>query len=325
MRTTRAEGPWMALSVLLVLTGTALTLGGGHAAAAPARSRWGADYFPNVPLVNQDGKTLRFYDDVIKGKVVAINFIYTSCHDSCPLETAKLRQVQEVLGDRVGRDIFMYSITIDPEHDTPAVLKKYAQKFGVGPGWQFLSGNKADIALIRTKLGLYRDEGQEEDLSDHNTSLIVGNEPAGQWIKRTPYDNPKVLAAVLGDELFNYKVAKPGAKSYADAVRLPKLGRGEYLFRTRCTSCHTVGGGDAVGPDLLGVVDKRDRGWLARWLKVPDQMLAEKDPIAMALYARYKELPMPNLKLNDVDAQALIDYLQAESRRAADIKPNRLP
>ena len=104
----------------------------------------------------------------------------------------------------------------------------------MGPGWQFLSGNKADIALIRTKLGLYRDEGQEEDLSDHNTSLIVGNEPAGPSMERISfYDNPKVLAAVLGDELFNYKVAKPGVKSYADTIRLPKLGQGEYLFRTR--------------------------------------------------------------------------------------------
>lgn len=83
----------------------------GHAAAAPAGSPWGANYFPNIPLVNQDGKTLRFYDDMIKGKVVAINFMYATCHDACPLETAKLRQVQEALGDRVGKDILLnYSV-----------------------------------------------------------------------------------------------------------------------------------------------------------------------------------------------------------------------
>jgi protein SCO1/2 len=236
------------------------------------------------------------------------------------LETAKLCQVQDLLGERVGRDVFIYSISIDPERDTPAALKRYAEKFKVKPGWEFLTGNKADIKLLRTKLGLYREESEGENLTEHNTSLIVGNEATGQWIKRSPFDNPKVLASVLGDQLHNYRVPKAGAKSYAEVPPMPKFTRGEYLFRTRCQSCHTVGAGDTAGPDLWGVVDKRDRAWLVRWLKVPDQMLKEKDPIAMALYAKYKELPMPNLKLNDVDASALIDYLEAESRRVGDVK-----
>ena len=90
---------------------------------AVADGPWGADYFPNVPLITQDWVTVRFYDDLLKGKKVAINLIYTSCKDECPLETARLVQVQQLLGDRVGKDFFFYSISIDPQWDTPAVLK----------------------------------------------------------------------------------------------------------------------------------------------------------------------------------------------------------
>ena len=97
-------------------------------------ARWGAGYFPNVTLTTQDGEQVRFYDDLVKGKIVAINLIYTTCKYACPLETARLAQVQKLLGDRMGRDVFFYSITIDPEHDTPAVLKAYAEKYQAGPG-----------------------------------------------------------------------------------------------------------------------------------------------------------------------------------------------
>src|SRR5712675_286140 len=103
-------------------------------------SPWGADYFPNVPLVNQDGVVLRFYDDLLKGKAVAVNLIYTHCSASCPLETAKMAQVQRLLGDRVGKDVFFYSISIEPAHDTPEVLRAYAKRFRAGRGWLFLTG-----------------------------------------------------------------------------------------------------------------------------------------------------------------------------------------
>jgi protein SCO1/2 len=110
--------------------------------------RWGSNYFPNVPLVDQDGKTVHFYDDLIKGKSVVLDMIYTHCVDSCPLETARLVQVQKMLGDRVGKDIFFYSITIDPKRDTPKVLKQYAENYHVGPGWNFYTGKPEDITFI---------------------------------------------------------------------------------------------------------------------------------------------------------------------------------
>jgi protein SCO1 len=310
MTTMSATGFWKAMTAFLLAL-AALTFGGG-AAAAPAGSPWGANYFPNTVLVNQDGKTVRFYDDLVKDKVVLINFIFTRCGASCPLETAKLRQVQEVLGERVGKDIFMYSISIDPDYDTPAVLKEYAQKFNVGPGWQFLTGKEADITVLRKKLGLVEDK---ESRDQHTNSLIVGNDRTGRWLHRSTFDNPKVLAAVLTDRLMNYAQASVGKKSYAQAPTALTLDAGEDLFRRRCQVCHTVGAGPTVGPDLLGVTDKRDRAWLSRWLKAPDEMLAAKDPIAVALYAQFRKLPMPNLRLSDADVEVLIGYLQGASRR----------
>src|SRR5215469_17403526 len=85
-------------------------------ACTPAHTqsnRWGAGYFPNLPVVTQDGKTLKFYDDVIKGKMVLIDFIYTNCPDLCPLTTARLAQVEEKLSDIVGHDLFLVSLTVD--------------------------------------------------------------------------------------------------------------------------------------------------------------------------------------------------------------------
>lgn len=95
--------------------------------------RWGKDYVPNVPVVTHDGQVLKFYDDLIQDRIVVISFIYASCQDICPLAMARLAEVQERLGNRVGRDIFFYSISIKPEHDTPARLKHYANAFRAAP------------------------------------------------------------------------------------------------------------------------------------------------------------------------------------------------
>ena len=112
---------------------------GGAVWAAPNDNPWGADYFPNVPLVTQDGKTVMFYDDLLKDKKVLVDFIFAKCEDGCPLDTANMARVQKLLGSSVGKDIFMYSITLDPEHDTPEVMKEYADRWTAPsrryPGW----------------------------------------------------------------------------------------------------------------------------------------------------------------------------------------------
>lgn len=313
--------PLPAGTALLLLLATVLTVWTTPATAAgDASSIWGADYFPNIPLVTHEGKQVKFFDDLIKDKVVVINFIFTSCPDVCPLETARLREVQKILGDRVGQDVFMYSISIDPDVDTPEVLKRYAQRFEAGPGWLFLTGSKADTTHLRRKLGLYR-EG-EATLSQHSTNLIIGNQKTGRWTKVSPYENPYIIATQVGSWLHNWKLPPRTGQDYASAPEVRTISKGEGLFRTRCAACHTIGVEDAaksakeaLGPDLLNVHRKRDRVWLTRWLKEPDKMLAEKDPLAMALLAEWNNVPMPNLRLTESDVQDLLTYIAEESHR----------
>jgi protein SCO1 len=282
--------------------------------AASASNRYGANYFPNVPLTTQDGTKVHFYDDVIKGKIVVIDLIYTQCVDSCPLETARLVQVQKMLGDRVGKDIFFYSISIDPTHDTPAVLKAYAEKYHVGPGWTFLTGKKEDIDLVSKKLGLYT-EPDPNDRDGHTPSVILGNEPTGQWMRNSATDNARFLSLIIGNWLDSYKHAKPmDAKANYDQVApIDMSDKGRYIFATHCAACHTIGHGDKIGPDLLGVSNIRERGWLAKFISTPDKVLAEKDPIATALFEKYKQVIMPNLRLAPVDLESLLNFLQTQT------------
>lgn len=295
-----------------VLLATAAAMLGPAPAIAAALG--GPGYFPNVPLTTQDGKVVHFYDDLLKGKSVVINLIYTRCTFSCPLETAKLSQVQRLLGDRVGKDIFFYSISIDPKHDTPKALKAYATKFHVQPGWLFLTGKKEDINLISKQLGL-------SSLTDaanpdgHQPALLIGKEATGEWMMNSAVDNPQFLATTILHFLEGYN-AKP-VKSYADMGPLHNVGKGEYLFQSRCTACHTIGKGAGLGPDLLNVTTLRDRAWLARYVAVPDRVLAAGDPIAKKLFARYPNVRMPNLGLSAEEVDALLPYMEQQSRAAA--------
>lgn len=294
-----------------------LILGSSATWAAPKGSPWGADYFPNIELVDQDAKTVHFYDDLIKDKVVVVNFIYTQCGDTCPAQTASLRQVYRLLADRMGKDIFFYSISIDPKQDTPKALKEYAESFKVGsePGWRFLTGKKEDTILLRKKLGLFREGVGADKLSEHNTSFLIGNEKTGRWMKRSAFDEPKVLAWLIGSSLSDFKAGRrEGMVSYAKAQQIPKMGKGEELFSSRCDSCHSLGDEEGIGPGLLNVTEKRDRKWLARWIKTPDKLLAEKDPIATALFNQYKKVLMPNFRLSDSDVEAIIKYMEDSSK-----------
>ncbi len=310
----RIHGAVALLALLFV------ALGWGIARGSP----WGANYFPNVPLTTHDGKTVRFFDDLIKDKVVAINFIYTRCPDTCPLETAQLVRVQKIMGERLGKDVFFYSISIDPEHDTPQVLSEYRDRFNAR--WTFLTGKKSDIVLLRKKLGLYIEEIQDGS-NNHNVNMMIGNQSTGRWMKRSPFENPYVLADQLGNWLSGWKAARKGG-DYADAPKLRNIPRGEQIFRTRCVTCHSLTGEeaqDALGPDLLAVTRRREPRWLFDWLKAPDQMLKKKDPIAMALYDKYNRLAMPNMRLNQEEAVALLDYIEDETRRLIGAPPEDPP
>ena len=285
--------------------------------AAAGQAGRSANRFPNVTLTTQDGASVRFYDDLIKGKIVAINLIYTTCKYACPLETARLSQVAKLLGDRMGRDLFFYSITIDPDHDTPAVLKEYAAKYQAGPGWTFLTGKQQDIELISKKLGLYS-EPDPSNPDGHQPFLLVGNEATGQWMRNSAVDNPKFLSRTIGDWLNSWQTARKPTKSYADVPTLT-FDQGEYTFRNHCAACHTIGRGDHLGPDLLGVATTRDRDWLTQFIVDPDKVRTAGDPIALALRAKYKQVVMPSLDLGAGDAAVLIDYIDRQSRAVRDV------
>lgn len=295
-----------------MIAAAALCIFSGRDAVASG-PRWSAGYFPNVPLITQDGKTVHFYDDLLKGKTVAIDLIYTHCVDSCPLETARLAQAQKLLGARVGKDIFFYSITIDPKRDTPAVLKAYAEKYHAGPGWLFLTGKPADIDLISKKLGLYSDP-DPDNRDGHTTQLLVGNVPTGQWMQNSATEDPHFLSIQLETYINGWKGRRTvPTQSYAEAKVLNVKARGQYLFATRCVACHTIGHGVRIGPDLLGVTNVRDHAWLAKFIQKPDEMIAAKDPIAVYLYNKYKQVQMPNVNLGPQDVQYLIEYLEKET------------
>lgn len=146
------------------------------------RERLAERSFPNVTLTTHDGRKVKFYDDLLKDKIVIINFMYIRCQGTCPGTTANLVKVQKLLGDRVGKDIFMYSITLKPEEDSARDLAAYANAYKVGPGWKFLTGDPKDIELLRQKLGFIdRDPVRDANKSNHIGMLRWGNEPQTLW------------------------------------------------------------------------------------------------------------------------------------------------
>jgi protein SCO1 len=296
------------LAALPLLPFALLAAALGSAGSAVA-GRWGADYFPNVELTTQDGQKVRFYDDLLKDKMVAVNVLYTRCQDECPLETARLAQMKKALGRHMGRDFFIYSISMDPEHDTPEVLKAYAARFHTGPGWLFLTGRPEDIRLVTRKLGLSR-QSDAVNKDGHAATLMVGNVAKEQWMRHSAADNPAFLATSIAN-FFHWPLDSRG-RNYAEAQPIT-ADPGQLMFHSRCSACHTVGQGDRIGPDLRGVTARREHAWLARYLAEPDRMRAEGDPIANALLDKYGGVPMPNLGLGSNDVAVLIGYLRAQS------------
>jgi len=146
---------------------------------APARVQSPAEkYFSDVELINQDGQKMRFYSDVLKDKVVVINTFFTTCTGVCPPINRSLERVQDALGDRLGKDAFLISMSVDPETDTPSRLKEYSRRFHARPGWIFLTGKKENVDWALYKLGQY-----VETKDGHTTIIIIGNEPKGLWKK----------------------------------------------------------------------------------------------------------------------------------------------
>jgi protein SCO1/2 len=157
-------------------------------------------YFTNTELLTQNGKTVRFYTDVLKGKVVVINCFFATCPGSCIPMNRNFEKIQALLGDKLGKEVFLVSITVDPEIDTPAVLKKYATTLNARPGWIFLTGQKTNVDLVQKKLGQY-----VVDKNSHQNILIIGNVRTGLWKKAfglaKPEEIAKIIESVVSDNL----------------------------------------------------------------------------------------------------------------------------
>lgn len=168
------------------------------ASVAAAKTVPRSVYFPNTIVQTQNGMKLRFYDDVIKGKIVVINMMYAVCTGICPGNTANLLQVQKALGNRLGKDILMVSMTLQPQFDTPQALLDYVKRYDIQPGWIFLTGQPKEMDVIRRKLGFFNDDPKiDGDLANHTGMVRVGNERLDRWFMVPALSRPQQMARAI--------------------------------------------------------------------------------------------------------------------------------
>ncbi|MEG0858723.1 MAG: SCO family protein [Pseudomonas sp.] len=196
---------WVALLVCLWILSSVALAHEGHAPQASAET--GANtavtptagthdaqtYFTDSLVQDQNGRSLRFYSDVLKDRVVLLNVIFTNCSDACPLITRKLREVREAMGAEQASKVTFISLSSDPTNDTPQVLKAFAEKQGVdGPNWLFLTGDKAQMDLVLMRLGHLIPSPEQ-----HSTQLIAGDVANKRWSKIRPDAPPVAIAQRL--------------------------------------------------------------------------------------------------------------------------------
>jgi protein SCO1/2 len=302
----------------LVLVGTMLAIASLCGAPATAGdSPWGKDYLPNNRVVDQDNRSLSFYDDALKGKITILSFIYTTCRDICPVVTARLSQLEEKLGSVVGRDVFFVSISIDPENDTPDKLKEYARAFSAGPSWLFLTGTPENMEAIRYKLG----ERSGGKISQHRNEILLYNDNNGVWERASVFGDLNTLTETVRamDPAWRSQAARnPSAGIVKETTAASTMGAvpaiglpGEALFIKVCASCHTIGQGQKVGPDLVNLTSRRDRAWVSSYITDPNTARAQDTPVVRELITKFPMVRMPNLGLSDADVTDVIAYIEA--------------
>jgi protein SCO1/2 len=169
------------------------------AVATPARSAAGEPaptqaqkYFTDTKLIDKDGKTMRLYSDLIRGRSVVIDTFFTTCTSICPRLNKRMADIQGWLGDRLGKDVYLISISVDPEHDTPPRLVEYAKRSKARPGWYFLTGPRPNVDFVLRKLGHFIDSPD-----DHTSIFLVGNDRTELWKKVQGFANAKDVIAVV--------------------------------------------------------------------------------------------------------------------------------
>jgi protein SCO1/2 len=149
---------------------------------------------PDVALVNQHGERVHFYRDLVKGRVVAINFIFTTCSTVCPVLGVQFSTLQELMGDRVGRDVTLISLSVDPVVDTPQRLKAWSERFDGGPGWTLLTGPKREVEALLKALHVFTPDKQA-----HTPTILIGNDATGTWRRTYGLVESAALADMLSE------------------------------------------------------------------------------------------------------------------------------
>lgn len=149
---------------------------------------------PDVAVVDQDGKPLRFYTDLVAGKTVVLNFVFTTCTTICPPMGATFAKLQSLLGERAGREVFLVSVSVDPSVDTPQRMKEWGAKFGAGPGWTLVTGKREEITQLLKSLGVFT-----PDRADHSPLVLIGNDPAQHWTRTYGLTPPAKLTELIAE------------------------------------------------------------------------------------------------------------------------------
>lgn len=212
------------LSLLLVAGPVAAQHEHHHPAAPPEQERVDGLQIPDVPLVDQDGRPVRFASDLVRDRVVAVNFVFTTCTTICPPMGATFGKLRQLLGERAGRDVHLISVSVDPRTDTPERLKAWAGKFGAGPGWTLVTGEPAEVVRLLKALGAYT-----PDIKDHSPLVLVGNAAKGEWTRAYGLAPPAKLAELL--DAAAAPTLQQAARSYfGDIPLVDQNGRTQRLY-----------------------------------------------------------------------------------------------
>jgi len=179
---------------------------GGEKANAPPTQAYISLTIPDLEVKDQNGNKLHFYTDLIKGKVVVINFIYTDCTYVCPMQGTSFSKLQSALGDRLGKDVYLVSVSTDPVTDTPERLKAWGEKFGAQQGWKLVTGEKTPMDKLLLALS-----GDSARKGVHSAIAIIGSEAKGLWIRAYGLEEPQRMIEMI-DLIVNSPTAEAGHK-----------------------------------------------------------------------------------------------------------------
>ena len=181
----------LSAALLLILLPFAPAAPTRELSAAPANAA--RQYFTDTILLDQDGRSHRFYSDLIAGRVVVISVIFIGCRSSCPILMGRLAELQDLLGPKMGQVKFL-SISVDPVMDTPQALRAYADALQAGPDWHFLTGTKQAVSTVLARLG-----DRSMNPEDHSNVVVVGNDATGTWLKLTAIATAEDLAQAVAE------------------------------------------------------------------------------------------------------------------------------